>query len=305
MKFLFGTFLALVAAQVSSAAFIQVHKSFLTEEELKEVLNHQGDDESTILSNDIVRRLLIHSGLDEETKDNYAAAEPDNKPAAAVKTTKLDRTSDHHVDRYQKRGGLLRDVANDDLGASSGPIGTIVDDDVGFIMLNTNSKAAFHHGETKVPVMAGTFVKFAGNIGHHTQVNGGTVQLAGPFHMKTLEYVGCAGCLDPCNPSPPYLEACYDGQACPDSCPCDATTLTCTAAEVTECQTQLDAATEQGQLLFCKKRNSGEFVFKSRRERAAARLEGRGYEVISDCQVIYNFSGDGAANPTYCRLENE
>ena len=104
-----------------------------------------------------------------------------------------------------------------------------VDDDVGIIFLNTNDDAYFNRKDAQVPVVAGTLgVTFHGGFDHNTVVNSGSVHIAGPFHLKTLQLVGdvrgvcaddysCYGVRDPSDPdkvdSPIY--------------PCDCTNPTC------------------------------------------------------------------------------
>lgn len=54
---------------------------------------------------------------------------------------------------------------------------------VAFIMLNSNHDACFQHGETSVPVIEGNLVHFDGKMEHNTVINSGFVHLLGPFEI--------------------------------------------------------------------------------------------------------------------------
>lgn len=82
--------------------------------------------------------------------------------------------------------------------------GKVVDDTVAFVFLNSNPDASFVYGGTTVPVEAGTMVQFAGSEPHYTRVNSGSVQLAGPLDVTTLQPVG-ADTIDPPIELPPDL----------------------------------------------------------------------------------------------------
>uniref|UniRef100_A0A7S4HRE1 Chitin-binding type-2 domain-containing protein n=1 Tax=Odontella aurita TaxID=265563 RepID=A0A7S4HRE1_9STRA len=76
--------------------------------------------------------------------------------------------------------------------------GKVVEDDVAFVFLSSDSESHFEHGGTRVPVVAGNLVKFRGDVPHRTVVPPGSrVRIAGPFHLRTLEYVG--SCPRECN----------------------------------------------------------------------------------------------------------
>ena len=62
---------------------------------------------------------------------------------------------------------------------------SVVSENVAFVMLNTNPDAHFSHGETSVPIKAGTAVSFRGDVFHHTIVNSGSVSLLGPFAVES------------------------------------------------------------------------------------------------------------------------
>lgn len=69
----------------------------------------------------------------------------------------------------------------------------VVDDSfVAFVMMNDNPAAFFQHGETRVPIVKGTMVKFAGNVPHNTVITSGSVRLLGPFDVNGLKGVGLA-----------------------------------------------------------------------------------------------------------------
>ena len=65
-----------------------------------------------------------------------------------------------------------------------------VEDKVGFVFMNDNPDATFVYGEEKVSVEAGKLVVFDGIVPHNTIVNRGTVQLAGPFQLRSFLTVG-------------------------------------------------------------------------------------------------------------------
>ena len=90
-----------------------------------------------------------------------------------VQTTYLTATSNYHQDHKH----------ND---------GTLVEEEVGFVALNTNYDAYFDHPDMKVPIREGVFVRFKGSEPHRTVVNNGKVHLLGPFDLKSFGKVG--GC---------------------------------------------------------------------------------------------------------------
>jgi hypothetical protein len=58
-------------------------------------------------------------------------------------------------------------------------------------MVNTNENAVFVLGDkTMIPVVAGSLVKFSGNVVHNRVINSGHVRCAGRFHLNTFSMVG-------------------------------------------------------------------------------------------------------------------
>ena len=90
-----------------------------------------------------------------------------------VQTTFLSSTSDYHQDRKYNDDNLV-----------------VVDDQVGFLALNTNDDAYFDHPDMKVPIREGAFIRFKGSDHHRTVVNKGIVKLLGPFDLKSFGKVG-------------------------------------------------------------------------------------------------------------------
>ena len=99
------------------------------------------------------------------------AASIDKSEWHEVQTTYLTGTSNYHQDHKHNDGSL-------------------VEDQVGFIALNTNDDAYFDHPDMKVPIREGAFIRFNGSDPHRTVVNKGTVRLLGPFDLKSFSKVG-------------------------------------------------------------------------------------------------------------------
>ena len=99
------------------------------------------------------------------------AASIDTSEWHEVQTTFLSGTSNYHQDHKH----------ND---------GTLVEEEVGLIVLNTNSDAYFDHPDMKVPIREGAFIRFNGSDPHRTVVNKGNVHLLGPFDIKSFGKVG-------------------------------------------------------------------------------------------------------------------
>ena len=76
---------------------------------------------------------------------------------------------------------------------------TLVEDEVGFVALNTNEDAYFDHPDMKVPIREGAFIRFNGSDPHRTIVNKGSVHLLGPFDLKSFGKEGfstyCCGVI--------------------------------------------------------------------------------------------------------------
>ena len=92
-----------------------------------------------------------------------------------VQTTYLTGTSHRHQD-YKANGGC----GNVEL----------VDDTVGFVVLNNNDNAYFDHPSKSVPFRKGAFIRFKGSDPHRTGVNKGHVHILGPFDMNSFSKVG-------------------------------------------------------------------------------------------------------------------
>ena len=142
----------------------------------------------------------------------------------------------------------------------------LVEDDVVFLFLNTNTDATFVHGNDSTAVEAGSMVRFRGDVPHHTVVNKGFVQLVGPFHATSLKPVGscrsfegdCGACDLPscCNAAlncfyDPVESRCRRSTSCSstDCGRCDPAT-TCTTTEGCEVIT-IDEGLDAG-LMICR-----------------------------------------------------
>ncbi len=93
-----------------------------------------------------------------------------------VQTTFLSATSDIHQDYHQDR--------------KHNEAATLVEEEVGFVALNTNNDAYFDHPDMKVPIREGAFIRFKGSEPHRTVVSKGNVHLLGPFDLKSFGKVG-------------------------------------------------------------------------------------------------------------------
>ena len=139
----------------------------------------------------------------------------------------------------------------------------LVEDDVVFIFLNTNTDATFVHGNDSTAVAAGTMVRFRGDVPHHTVVNKGFVRLVGPFHAASLKPVGstcsftfgnCDACSQSCcNAIPECVfdsteDDCIDNPVCSSTnCPaCDVSSNMCD--QTPNCEVVLDS----GKNSFCR-----------------------------------------------------
>ena len=89
-----------------------------------------------------------------------------------VQTTFLTGTSNYHQDHKHDQAT------------------TLVEDEVGFVALNTNEDAYFDHPDMKVPIREGAFIRFKGSDPHRTVVNTSSVHLLGPFDLQSLGKVG-------------------------------------------------------------------------------------------------------------------
>lgn len=106
------------------------------------------------------------------------------------------------------------------------------EEEILIMFLNSNPGATFQVGEDKIPVEAGTLVKFKGNsVLHNTVMPSGTeVHILGPISSRSLEYVGdptTAPTGSPVTPPPSCQNdvvcnpgVCFDAVK-PDACPSD------------------------------------------------------------------------------------
>jgi len=107
---------------------------------------------------------------------NDLAKSHDRNPLLQI--VELDETAEPHIDAYPSKNPQDRQVVDDAL--------------VAFVMMNDNPDAYFEHGDTKVPVLKDTMVKFPGNVPHRTVIGSGIVRLLGPFDVMGLQGVGLA-----------------------------------------------------------------------------------------------------------------
>ncbi len=116
---------------------------------------------------------LIKSGLKKLLLKTANAEIGEMNPSEwhEVQTTFLSGTSKYHKDRNHEDFML-------------------VEEEVGFVALNTNNDAYFDHPDMKVPIREGAFIRFKGSDPHRTVVNKGSVHLLGPFDLKSFGKVG-------------------------------------------------------------------------------------------------------------------
>eukprot|EP00561_Arcocellulus_cornucervis_P004696 CAMPEP_0185812438 /NCGR_PEP_ID=MMETSP1322-20130828/9342_1 /TAXON_ID=265543 /ORGANISM="Minutocellus polymorphus, Strain RCC2270" /LENGTH=342 /DNA_ID=CAMNT_0028508975 /DNA_START=129 /DNA_END=1157 /DNA_ORIENTATION=+ len=103
-------------------------------------------------------------------------AEEQRQYRRSIAVTKIMGDTEPHVDYHYSNA--------DSIGTEA------VEDKVAFIFLETNSDAKFVLGTTEIPAEAGKLVAFDGNLRHSTKVPRGTLSIAGPFHLRTLSFVG-------------------------------------------------------------------------------------------------------------------
>ena len=124
-------------------------------------------------------------------------AEEQRQYRRSIAVTKIVGDTEPHVDYHYSNA--------DRIGTEA------VEDKVAFIFLETNTHAKFVLGTTEIPAEAGVLVAFDGNLRHSTKVARGTLSIAGPFHLRTLSFVGpgpnCFG-DNPC-PTGFTCECCY------------------------------------------------------------------------------------------------
>ena len=169
---------------IASAASVETYSNFLTDDEIQYFKSvhidekDKADDQvkswgAAVLDTSISKRLHKITGT-------CVTPEEQNEHLRSIAVTKLTGTTETHVDHY---------CDDDSLGVRK-----VVEDKVAFIFLETNPDATFVHGGAKVPSEAGKLVVFDGGVPHNTQVERGTLSLAGPLDLKRLSFVG--GCID-------------------------------------------------------------------------------------------------------------
>jgi hypothetical protein len=163
-----------VAAETSSLS-IQVFPDFLSEDELAYLSHVDAFISLEEVGQEYHGRTYgvakLEKSLAERIHRTTGITAKDTGYRRAVPVTKIDTTTSIH-----------HDIDGD---------GTLVQDKVAFIFLNSNEDAAFSHGDSEhVPVKAGTMVVFDGDVPHSTIVKSGSVRLAGAFRLDSFSAVG-------------------------------------------------------------------------------------------------------------------
>ena len=113
-------------------------------------------------------------------------AEEQRQYRRSIAVTKIMGDTEPHVDYHYSNAASIGTEA--------------VEDKVAFIFLETNTHAKFVLGTTEIPAEAGKLVAFDGNLRHSTKVARGTLSIAGPFHLRTLSFVGPCSNDSECEP---------------------------------------------------------------------------------------------------------
>ena len=184
---------------VSAISSVKVSQGFLVQKEIEyyKSIPVSVDNEDSCEASD---RIFGHVNLEKafrrriEEASGKTCTDETKKHADEVKvrTSLIHRTTDRHLDRVNNVGHEF----------------------VSFIFLNSNDDAYFHHGDTKVPVVAGNMVTFPGDAYHHTEVPRGEVHLLGPFDSNTYEPIGCGVTIECCGDTVNTAETCL--AACDD-----------------------------------------------------------------------------------------
>jgi hypothetical protein len=220
--------LHLSSALKDSIPPLKVVDDFLTQEEINYFLNFEIDTETgessfygaATMPNDILNRLPRNQ---EDLEGNCVGTLSSDEISAVIMTKMITNTSHFHKDMLTGIGGVI--------GCDPPtPEDTDIHDDVGIIFLNTNENAYFNRGDAQVSAVAGTLVAFNGGLGHNTVVNEGNVRIAGPFHLKTMQYVyECGDFSDDSDSS--SIVICSDNSSEGDQCTCnDPGEATCVSA---------------------------------------------------------------------------
>lgn len=180
----------------TSQVKLKITPNFLSRDEIRYFRDVELDRNSpitfhgvTIMPSSILRRLPRDAETMEDCEANQMvvaneAVSDEEGPSAAIMTKMLTSTTPLHYDRHRSTGGIIGCDPTTEVNAT-------IEGEVGFIFLNSNENATFvHYRDGKVPVVSGSLITFDGNIPHHTVISGGVVQLAGPFHLQTMQYIG-------------------------------------------------------------------------------------------------------------------
>ena len=169
---------------VASAVSVETYANFLTENEIQYFKSVDIDEEekadddqvkfwgAAVLDTSISKRLHKITGTRVTPKQQ-------NEYRRSIAVTKLTGTTETHADYHYSY--------SDGFGVEK------AEDKVAFIFLETNPDATFVHGKAKIPSEAGKLVVFDGGVPHNTQVERGTLSLAGPLDIKRLSFVGGGG----------------------------------------------------------------------------------------------------------------
>lgn len=187
MRFFQATLVALLAATTVSAfpmASTQVTHNFLSPIQVSALASAEIDGAS-------IGKFFGQALLDQDTvlrlpRDHTIPVKTTADGRIPIMTSVLTESSPKHIDCHMAEE---RDFA------------LLNEDHVGFVFLNTNPNAHFSHGDAVIPVQAGTLVTFPGSVEHHTVIHSGSVHLAGPFHLDSVDFVNM-GAYDPRQPVP-------------------------------------------------------------------------------------------------------
>ena len=135
INFLTGLFVAL-AASAAEDDVLQVHENFLTWEEVEQLreTNMVDEDSEGIFYGATFLPKKILDRLSDPQQDAFIC----HKCGVAVMTQKIIKTTPRHNDYH--------------IQATSMRLNQMVEDDVGFIFLNSNENAKFVHCTTEVSV---------------------------------------------------------------------------------------------------------------------------------------------------------
>jgi len=126
-------------------------------------------------------RFISHVGIDAELVKKFRAL-AGHLPIAdrdTLRTVTVEDTSSvPHIDCYMdKQTNLVAELM--------GP-----NNCVAFLWTEDNEDGHFRYGDVTVPIWAGTFVTFRGDIPHYTMLKSGTALMLGPFEVSTPHPIG-------------------------------------------------------------------------------------------------------------------